>query len=89
MASAVLVHEADHQHFAAFGVLNDRGHEPVELCEIHALIKCPETKNPAGRVAGQSVLGCVIVVDLSAAPLARRVTVMMVVMVMPVAQRTS
>jgi hypothetical protein len=40
----------------------------------------PETKNPAGNLAGQSKLGCPIVVDLSAAPLARRVTVMVEMM---------
>ena len=41
-----MVHEADHQHFARFGVLNDGGNEPVEFCEIHS--HCHKEKAPLG-----------------------------------------
>ena len=52
----LFVHEAHHQHFAAFVVLNDRGHQPVQLCEIH--VAPPETKNPAGRWRGSRCSVC-------------------------------
>ena len=40
-----VVHEADHQHFVALGVLNDRRNQSVQLRKVHH--PAPKTKNPA------------------------------------------
>src|SRR5206468_8385520 len=59
----LLVHEADHQHFAAHVVLHDRGYQSIELREIHkwpvyrnaltAFLRT--TKNPATFPAGSAL----------------------------------
>ncbi len=44
---SLFVHEAQHQHFARFGILHDRGHQPVELrkIELHPA-SSSQKKNP-------------------------------------------
>src|SRR5688500_12445241 len=44
-----VVHEADHQHLTTFGILNDRGHESVELCVIHYESLVSLTPRPVPR----------------------------------------